>query len=423
MKKLLRSRKLVIYITLLILLITNTNVNAASTGEKITGEEYLILLVKALKLTVDKTDDDPYVDAAISNKLIKEEDLSKLSAKLTREYAAYLTNQADIILSDNKYSYDEYLYYQIKSKKRISDISKCNKSYRVAIYKIFSKGIMVGDSNGTYSQNRSFGGKKTITLKEANTIIKRLTNISSRKKISFDGQVIRTTNLPKNYKKYEYILESFPNYFYEMKFDWEFVKTDQKKIDGKTYFSPAKIKEQTFWSYGGSWSMEYVMNKYLDKWVEKVYTNVYTRLNADYKTINQDSKWLNKLRNTYFLFDNAQNDYRQTKQIKEYIKEMMKNKVVVKSSKIVVEPSTFYESITHETFLRVYAKYKITATNINVNQNNLIFGDYIWIKNLNKDKWIEGVYDISIGTSNLASNGADYAVFRDDLNDFDLKGK
>ncbi|BCN30248.1 hypothetical protein [Anaeromicropila herbilytica] len=417
-------KKVAEFIIIGIVVISLCGINAKATqNEQYTGKEYLVQLLKSMKVSIDTSEEDPYLNIALQKKIITESDVNKLDSALTREYAAYLTNQADVFLSGKKYSYDEYLYYQIKHKKRISDISKCNNTYQPAIYKIFSKGIMIGDSNGSYSQNRSFHGKKKVTEKEANLIIKKLISKTSRNKVSYDGQVIRTSKLPKNYKKFPYILESFPNSFYEMKFNWEYIKSSEKKIDGKTYFSPAKIKKQILWTSSGKWSMEYVMNKYLDDWVDKVYTNVYTRLNANYKIINENDKWFKQLRNTYFIFNNKQNDNRQSKIIKKYIENMMQNKVIIKSAKVVVEPSTLYESMTHVTFLRVYAKFKISADNFNMDHNKLIFGDYVWIKKITKNVWIEGVYDIGIGTSNLASNGSDFSVMRDYINDYAYKGK
>ena len=90
---------------------------------------------------------------------------------------------------------------------------------------IYAKGIIKGYSNGKYIQNRKFNGSGYLTTTGAKNIIKLVTNTKSRAKISPDGQLIRNTNLPKNADSYEYILECFPNKFYEKKFEFMLFET------------------------------------------------------------------------------------------------------------------------------------------------------------------------------------------------------
>lgn len=59
-------------------------------------------------------------------------------------------------------------------------------------------------------------------------MMNRLKNKGKRFKLSYDGQVLRIINLPKNYKDYPYILASFPNSYYEKKM-W-YTKQRTKKI-------------------------------------------------------------------------------------------------------------------------------------------------------------------------------------------------
>lgn len=92
---------------------------------------------------------------------------------------------------------------------RISDIKKADDKYKESLYKCFTKGIMVGKSNGTFSSTRKFLPKTKITKDEAKKMINRLKNKGKRFKLSYDGQVLRIINLPKNYKDYPYILASF----------------------------------------------------------------------------------------------------------------------------------------------------------------------------------------------------------------------
>ncbi len=76
---------------------------------------------------------------------------------------------------------------------------------------------MVGKSDGTYSAPGNFCQRQKITRDEAKKMMNRLKNKGKRFKLSYDGQVLRIINLPKNYKDYPYILASFPNSYYEKK--------------------------------------------------------------------------------------------------------------------------------------------------------------------------------------------------------------
>ena len=96
---------------------------------------------------------------------------------------------------------------------------------------------MVGKSDGTYSSTRKFLPKTKITKGEAKKMINRLKNKGKRFKLSYDGQVLRIINLPKNYKDYPYILASFPNSYYEKKM-WY---TKQRTKNDKTPAQTAKI--------------------------------------------------------------------------------------------------------------------------------------------------------------------------------------
>ncbi|MDD4112815.1 MAG: S-layer homology domain-containing protein, partial [Herbinix sp.] len=102
--------------------------------------------------------------------------------------------------------------------KRISDINEIPKSKREAVASIVAKGIIKGYSNGLYIQNREFRGSKKITENGAKDVIQKVLHPEKRALISPDGQLIRTTNLPKNAADYTYILEGFPNKYYEMIF-------------------------------------------------------------------------------------------------------------------------------------------------------------------------------------------------------------
>lgn len=414
-----------IALILLLCLITPALLPIQSKAETgITIKKYIELVVDSLKLKItDKVDADildtmektPSEQVRIARALgiVKKGQFSDYNKAITMTQAAIITNRADEYKNGTD-SYDKTLYDNIVSKKRISDISKIAKASREDVYKVFTKGIMVGKSNGNYTQNRKFNGSGKVTAKEADTIVKRLKTKTKRVKLSFDGQVIRTTKLPKNYKSYEYILESFPNLFYEKKFEYQRFLNLSSLKEMVNYAPPAKLKKKEFKTAFNSYDMVKIMESNIDRWVSCVEKNLKQRFNVDYRTVdNNSSKWRKDLRATYYVFNDVNADSQKTNQIKDYIKVMKKNKVVIKSSTISVEPSTFYDA--NGLYIRTYVKYKIEAANLNVSHEELIFGSYVYLDKIKKGQWMEGYFDIRIGSMNGLSVGSDFVVVDDAL--------
>jgi hypothetical protein len=361
----------------------------------ITTQQFIKKLVEATKLDVDQTKSQPYISAALAGGIVVEGEFKDYDSTITKVDAVVLVNRADEIL--NGTTFDETLFNQVKDKKRISDLNKVVSSKQDEVIKIFAKGIMVGASDGTYSHTRSFKGQDKLKLNEANTVVDRLVYKEKRKKISPDGQLIRTTKLPKNYKDYPYILAAFPNGFYEKRYRW----ADEAIVPVdvlKTNINGHKATD--------------VMDAYLNIWTKKVETNLLRRLNMNYKTVNPD--WINALANTYYVFqseDLAYMNKRQVDDIKNFLKLVKKNKLVIKGS-CSVEPSSLYKSVSGFQ-MRCYIKFKVTsADNMKLNQE-VMYDSGIYLKDLKKGKWYSMYVDIGIGTSNGSSNGEDYAVFDD----------
>ena len=404
MKKIMKKAILLTMITVLFFEsgITST---AATTNTNISIGNYIKLIVDASNLTVNTAENNSYIKAALREGLIKEGEFSSYSVNITKEETAVIANRADELLHGT--SYDETLYQQIKSKKRISDFGKMNADNQDAMIKVFAKGIMIGSSNGKYTHSRKFNGKDYLTTSEAKAIVAKVKNSSKRRKLSPDGQLIRTTKLPKNYKSYEYILESFPNAFYEKKFIYQTRKYYYKPVEFKDYASPARLKKTTL---NGN-KMQEVLDNHLDTWAKKIETNLKIRLNVDYRTI--DNEWISTLRKTYYVYGDASADKRRTDDIKKYVTKVKKNKVVVKGY-VSVEPSVLYDALGY--YMRAYIRFKVDdATNMKVEEEDLIYGDTVYFPNLKRDKWVETYVDIQLGSANGNSNGNDYAVYRDSI--------
>lgn len=358
-------------------------------------------LVQTIDLKVDTTVATPYIAAALSAGIVKDGDFSDYNSYISRADAAVLVNRADEYLHGNKV--DEKLL-QMVLEKRISDIKEIPEEKREAVAKVYAKGIIKGYSNGKYTQNRSFKGKDNITAAGAMSAIKLVKNTAERSKISPDGQLIRTTNLPKNADKYEYILASFPNKFYEKKF--RFMLSDQYKagtMKKDVYAYPDDMRKETFKTWYEEWPLSEEMDKYLYDWADLAEKYMNYVFNVDYRTV--DNEWIEGLAS---LYPNSNLDM--AKVIKErYIDNMKKNKVVVESSIIAVEPSTLHKS--KEYRMRAYVRYRITAKNINVEESELIYAPFTYLLDLKSGVWREGIFDINfVPNDPFNGDGSDFTI-------------
>lgn len=301
--------------------------------------------------------------------VLKNAGIKNTAAATTNEIAAYLLNEADSAVNGGENSYNYDLYGYVKYFNRISDIKKADDKYKESLYKCFTKGIMVGKSDGTYSSTRKFLPKTKITKDEAKKMMNRLKNKGKRFKLSYDGQVLRIINLPKNYKDYPYILASFPNSYYEK----ETRATKQKHKGLKTPAQTSKI----------------LSDEDKDMICAKIKKNVELRLNVDYrKTFT--SKWKSDLMNTYI-------DPNKQKSVNAYIKAAKARKVVVSSGKVIVDPSSLWIDGTGICYARVYVKFcvekgKIPSVKSEL-QNEVIYGSYTAVKNLSSKKTITYLND------------------------------
>ena len=197
----------------------------------------------------------------------------KFWKKISYADAAVLADRADALQNGSKVSNSlKTKMANIKKYKRISDLSKVPTVKQGEVVSCFAKGIFTGKSNGTYSQSDRMGMNLYLTKEQADAIVKRVTNKKNRKKITEDGQVIRTTNLPKNAKKFPYVLESIPNSFYDSYFNWEGrIKLLDKNIERRY---PKDVTKGTMILWDEKVPVKEKIDKYRYEWAEKVKKNV-----------------------------------------------------------------------------------------------------------------------------------------------------
>lgn len=398
------KRGLSVFLVCVVLLSTTLSVSIET--QAVTKEQTISVgaFAKKLRKVTNAKESDLFLKGEFKNK----------QKAINNGEAALLVNRADEV--KNGTSYNTKLYNQVKNKERITGIKKLGEKKQDAIRKCFVKGIMAGYSNGAYSQSREFKAEKKVTIGEAHKILVRLENKSKRVKLSPDGQVIRTKNLPKNYKSYSYILESFPNSFYEKKFHYQKTKWNKKPVNLVDYASPKNLRKTT----PKLFDINKVIDQYQDSWCKKIEDNLRLRLSFNYDTVT--NKWVNDLRKTYIIYNNKEMDKDRPKNIRAYVNIAKKNKVKMQVKQVVVEPSTMYDH--HGFWIRAHIKFKLLSAKDfysaeSGKQRNIIYGYYISLEKWKKNQWYEGDFDIQLTGNNMIDTGYGYGISEDILSDWE----
>lgn len=343
------------------------------------------------------------IKKAVDVDVLKDSGIKNTDAATTVQTAAYLLEKADYSINGGWLSYDYDLFIHVQDYNRISDLKKAKKDYQRSLMMCYTKGIMIGKSNGKYSQSRKFLPTSKITKSEATKLVNRLSDTSKRFKLTYDGQLTRTVNLPKNYKEYPYILASFPNSFYEKKM-WY---TKQRNNSGWHAETPKQTAKNAD-------------SELRDMICDTVRKNLELRLNVNYKKT-FTSKWKSELANTYFSPSNMTSD------INKYVTAAKARKVVVESYKIVVDPSMMWRDESADYYVKVYVQFKVKRGNVptatSKRQNEVIFGNYTAMKNLDSHKTVTYCDEFKVGVSGNNGNIAQMGLEDGDIANVFVKSK
>lgn len=158
------------------------------------------------------------------------------------------------------------------------------------------------------------------------------------------GRAIRTTNLPKNYQDFPYILEEWPNEMYNLNHEF---KTYHSKI------TPVQFTDLRSWA-----SPDLLVYNTDDaaRMAEDAEEYVNQLINVDYTKL--DQAWMDKIKELTSPEGLEWVDRQMDGMLKEYVASAKKNKVQVRGS-ATAEPSIMF--INGETFVRVHFTFKATG--------------------------------------------------------------
>ena len=299
---------------------------------------------------------------------------------------AYYTYEYDI--NEIEYIKDEDILYILD--KRITDSEKIAEKNKKWFAKAYAFGYIAGKSDGEFTKSRTFSPTKKAASSTLNKMIVRLTNEKERYTLTPDWQMCRISkkNRPIMEELYEYILDSFPNMYYDSAFNG-MRSTRNTVILPKPYYSdffyyldvaparftnhvqgggfqfafPAELHNvldqtdaMTYGSVYGYKSYYPYYNEYYirrlnwtDEFIKEIEEYYTYALNIDYRTIDKDSEW-KEVMSKYVFSD----------KLEEYIESCKKNKTIIECDKVAADYSSAYVGDT-PLECKVYCHYRIVS--------------------------------------------------------------
>jgi len=352
------------------------NVTAGGMEKKTIKAKTVASYAKKYKIS---TGDAQYVAGAIAMGLITKSTFKSVKSKITVASAAIILAKAETKMTAREYS-DEDLKLVMKS--RISDLKKVKKdSQKKLVAMAYMDGFIKGKSTGAYNDTRKISPTSKLTKSTAKTMFSMISNKNKRYKFSDTWQMLRTSTkkLPKNANLYEYILDSYPNAYYET--GWHNMTTSRYwdyRADGKTPYSKSGGTFEERLNYevaGGAMYFPSELKRFIalpreEKGVSKDYpgyddaycnwdtllklTNATKEfyeaaMNVDYRTVKKDKEWQKKLLK-----------YMSQEELDTYIESCIKNKTVIECDKVVCDPSLAYWAEAGF-YAKVYAHIKVVS--------------------------------------------------------------
>lgn len=383
---------------------------------ELTAGKYAKILFNLINIPLA---DDTYTNAyetALNYGFLTESMAPSAEYKLLRKDAfVMLANVAEYI----GVYVDEDILVNVVERERISDLSGTGMEKQAMQY-LLATGIVEGKADGTCSKTRSFEPKKKISSKDAQTYAERLVKESLRAKISPDGQVCRTTNLPKYARFFPYILESYPNEYYDYNFEYmrtfswyptgeldeygDPIITDDNCYyhwkDGDEYYSPANMgnfKSRLWEDYDNFTEVWSEMGADFEKQVEDHLMLIF---NVDYRTTPNDAAWRERVMQTLNVHEEAESA--RVSSMDKYLKAMKENKAVVTCDRVSADLSSLYYSEGNY-LIRTYVHYKIdsAASFSEKGESYLVFVNELGAnhqnyKNAKLGEWREGFFEVKL---------------------------
>ena len=313
---------------------------------------------------------------AVSMGIIKASTFTTVKKNISRSEAAVILAKANELahgknmLASGHVLTDEEI--SVALNERITDIGKIKSAAnREWFAKAYLFGYMSGKSDGAYTHTRTFSPKAYPTKATLEDMIERLYDSSKRVPLSSDWQVCRTTKLPKTAKYYKYIIDSFPNSYYDTSFNGvgsvgeaffteEYAGNDlltRVRMKNFNFVYPSELEEfnalpypSDIWCRQGMEFQDNNRNNEIPAGLVKSSVEFYTyALNVNYKTIENDKEWREVM-----------SKYMTAAEIDTYIKHCKENKTIIECDKVAADLSACYWRDCQYN-CKVYAHFKVVS--------------------------------------------------------------
>lgn len=300
------------------------------------------------KYGISRTDAQ-YMIIAVELGIIEKKDIRRADSLINCAQACSILSNADELLYGCRFDEADIEYvinFRLKDCKSIKDDSK-----RKKVAKAYMKGFIKGKSTGEYSHIRAISPKKKLKKTSLLKMIQMLNDKSLRYTLSDDYQITRNKKLPKNAELYPYIIDSFPNDYYETGFSClgvysgeKFLKMQGEPLKGRVkkndfgFVFPFEISEFNSLKFPDDFNYEgreyYDENRNGDivKNIVESSVEFYEKaFNVDYRTIAGDKEW-----------QNVMIKYLGRENMEKYIKDCIDNKTIIECDLVAADMSSVY---------------------------------------------------------------------------------
>jgi len=275
--------------------------------------------------------------------------------------------------------------------KRISDSYEISEKNKEWFAKAYAYGYIAGKSEGDFTSSRIFTPNKKPKATTLRSMIAKLNKSSERYRLTPDWQMCRIsqTNRPVMEELYEFILDSYPNMYYDSCFYGMTSNRGAKAMEpplfsdffyyveklpdrltnsyfdkGGQFVFPSELRsvlnETDAMMYGAGYGYksyyptgsEYYVRRLncTDEFIDQIEEYYMHALNVDYRTIDKDAEWQSIMRK-----------YVSSDKLEAYIESCKKNKTIIECDKVAADYSSAYISGYKPLDCKVYCHFKIVS--------------------------------------------------------------
>ncbi len=312
---------------------------------------------------------------------------------------------------------DEELLEAAEEYGRLTDLDGFGEEQREAMLLVYTAGIVPGYQTEEFASGREFRGDAALTRQAAEEYLFRLSDESQRLPLAPDGQLLRSGRLPVTADKFPYILESYPDSYYDWNLRFENSRQFQTgELEEGDYYYPSEIDQMPWFQT----RFEGEVSEYAKVWAEKVLAYAHLAFSADYRTIEENDAWKSAMYALDADSAPAGNGEALGERLDRYIEKMKENRTILELEKAAADPSSLYY-YNGQFYIRLYVRYRIVSSRV-INPgiediiykksfNSIVYSDGVaMLEDVVPGEWRDGYFDIALSSPNEWTDGSDIGI-------------